>query len=268
MPKLSRWTAALSALLLITSMAANAADMYVKAPPPAPVPPPPSWTGFYIGANGGWGWSSFDTAFVPDPNGDLIADGDLAGPSAFNTRTHGGVFGGQIGYNWQIGNWVLGVEGDFDAASISGTQNSIGTAPNSPTLPTANVVSVTQTIDWLASIRGRIGAPWGPGLLYFTGGGAWEGVKSDQVVSSFGDTAAANVSSTRSGFVIGGGYEWQFAQHWNVRGEYLFYDFAGTDTNSLTLPDCNLTTPGTCNVALTNGKNNISVGRIGMNYRF
>jgi outer membrane immunogenic protein len=232
-----------------------------------PLPPPPSWTGFYVGANGGWGWSSFDTAFVPDPTGAFL-QGDLSGSSTFNTRTNGGVFGGQIGYNWQTGNWVLGVEGDFDAASISGTQNTIGNSPDTPGTPTTNVVTATPKIDWLASIRARIGVLWGPGLLYFTGGGAWEDVKSDQVVSIFGDTATSKFSSTRSGFVIGGGYEWQFDQRWTVRGEYLFYDFAATNTTSRALPDCNLTTPGACNVALTTGKNNISVGRIGINYKF
>jgi outer membrane immunogenic protein len=263
---MKRIVVGLAAVAVILGTPAFAADMEVRAAPPPP--PPPSWTGFYIGVNGGWGWSSFDTAFVPDPNGEFIAVGDLAGSRTFNTPTDGGVFGGQIGYNWQTGNWVLGVEGDFDAASISSTQNSIGNSPNSPALPVTNVVSATQKIDWLASTRARIGALWGPGLLYFTGGGAWEGVKSDLVVSIFGDTATSNVSSTRSGFVVGGGYEWRLAQHWTARGEYLFYDFAATNTSNLTLPDCNLITPGKCNVALTTGKNNISVGRVGINYNF
>jgi opacity protein-like surface antigen len=77
---------------------------------------------------------------------------------------------------------------------------------------------------------------------------------------------ASNFSSARAGFVIGGGYEWQVAQHWTVRTEYLFY-FGRTNTDSLTPPDCNLATPGACNVAFTTGKNNISVGRIGINYK-
>jgi outer membrane immunogenic protein len=92
-------------------------------------------------------------------------------------------------------------------------------------------------------------------------------VKSDLSVNVFGDAAALDFSSTRSGFVIGGGYEWQIAQRWTVRGEYLFYDFGGTSTGNLTLPDCNMSAPGACNVALTTGKNNISVARIGFNYR-
>ena len=116
-----------------SSAPALAADMAVKAPMAPPIAPVvDSWTGFYIGANGGWGWSSIDTAAVPDPNGAFIAEGDLAGPRFFNTRTNGGVFGGQIGYNWQTGNWVLGVEGDFDVASISGTQNPIAGSPDTP----------------------------------------------------------------------------------------------------------------------------------------
>ena len=263
MIKLSLATAAALAATLSTAFAA---DLAYKAPP-LPAPAIPSWTGFYIGANGGYGSSSFDTAFVPDPTGAFVAVGDLAGPTSFNTRANGSVFGGQIGYNWQTGNWVLGIEGDFDVGGMSGTRNSIGGSPDSPTLPATNSISATRKIDWLASMRARIGVLWGPGLLYFTGGGAWEGVKSDLSVNVFGDAAALKFSSTRSGFVIGGGYEWQIAQHWTVRGEYLFYDFGGTSTGNLTLPDCNMSNPGACNVALTSGKNNISVGRIGLNYK-
>ena len=251
-------------LVCITSTA-SAADLPMKAPAPAPMAPVYSWTGFYIGANGGWGWSNFDTAAVPDPNGAFIASGDLSGPRSFNTPTNGGVFGGQIGYNWQTGNWVLGIEGDFNAASISGTQNLIGGSPNTPGV--TNAISATQRIDWLASIRPRVGVLWGPGLVYFTGGAAWEGVKRDQMISVFGDTAASSSSSTRTGFVIGGGYEWLVAQHWTVRAEYLFYDFGTTNTDTLTPPDCNQNTPGQCNIAFTNGKNNISVARIGINYK-
>jgi outer membrane immunogenic protein len=238
---------------ILASVAAASMGFSAYAEPvraPTYAPPSPSWTGFYVGANAGWGWSSFDTRFVPDPTGAFIAVGDLAGPTSFNTRANGGVFG------------------DFDAASISGTQNSIGGSPNNPGLPVTNGISSTEKIDWLASIRARIGFLWGPGLAYFTGGGAWEGVRRDQAVNVFGDTAFSNFSSTRSGFVIGGGYEWQVAQQWTVRGEYLFYDFAGSTTGNLTLPDCNLNTPGACNVALTTGKNNISAVRIGINYKF
>jgi outer membrane immunogenic protein len=152
--------------LAATLSTAFAADLSYKAAP-LPAPALPSWTGFYIGANGGYGWSSFDTAFVPDPAGAFVAVGDLAGPTSFNTRATGGIFGGQIGYNWQTGNWVLGVEGDFDVGSISGTQNSIGGSPDSPTLPTTNSISATRKIDWLASMRAHwhsLGA--GLALLY------------------------------------------------------------------------------------------------------
>ena len=98
---------------------------------------------------------------------------------------------------------MLGVEGDFDAGSISGTQNSIAGSPDSPGTLTTNVISATQRIDWLASIRARIGVLWGPGLLYFTGGGAWEGVKPDLLVNVFGDTAASNFSRRIGNFAAG-----------------------------------------------------------------
>jgi outer membrane immunogenic protein len=248
------------------SAAAFAADLTMpfKAPPPAAAPVF-DWTGFYIGANGGWGWSNFDPTVSP-VGGSSIADFPT---TRFNTRTSGAVFGGQVGYNWQLASWLIGVEGDFDGAGISGTRSVLfpsGLQPNA-----IDGFTETDKIEGLASIRGRIGYIWGPGLLYFTGGGAWERATHNTMIST--DTAAGvsvnsaagTFSSTRSGFVIGGGYEWMIAPHWTVRAEYLYYDFRATDTVGFIFPTC---ADWPCGANVTAGRNNLNVARLGVNYKF
>jgi len=250
----------------------------LKAPPLPPSAPVYSWTGFYVGVNGGWGWSSFDTIFDPGQFPNTI---DFT-RQFLHTSVNGGVYGGQLGYNWQLNNWVLGVEGDFNGAGMSDTQQIAIDSMRFPGRGATNLFSVTDKINWLASIRGRIGVLWGPGLLYFTGGGAWEQVKRSPsatthsgvpVGSDLGSIATSpTFTSTRSGFVVGGGYEWLFAQHWTVRGEYLFYDFGNSDNDVLVFPitQCGSgpTPASACNIPVTTGKNNVNVVRFGLNYRF
>ena len=130
-----------------------------------------------------------------------------------------------------------------------------------------------ENVGWLASIRGRLGTTWGPGLAYITGGAAWEKVSATAMISS--DTGAgansqagtASFTTVKSGFVVGAGYEWMIAPRWSVRAEYLFYDFNGGSTNALTLAGPCFFTP-TCGVNVATDHNNISVARLGVNYRF
>ena len=138
-----------AAVALFIACPAMAAPRYT---PPAIVPVPYSWTGLYVGANGGWGSSSFNTTFMPGQFPNTI-DFTTQGP---HTSVNGGVYGGQLGYNWQLNNWVLGVEGDFDgASSLSGTQQVSVPTMRFPGRGT-NEFSVTDKIEWLASIRRRL----------------------------------------------------------------------------------------------------------------
>jgi outer membrane immunogenic protein len=251
----------------------HAADLALKA---SPLPPPPSWTGLYIGANGGWGWSNTNASETPFG---VAAIGDIA-PQSLSVATKGAVFGGQLGYNWQVSNWVLGVEGDYDGASINGSQQAVF---NSLTgiAGSTNGYMVRDNINSLASIRGRLGYTWGPGLLYFTGGGAWENVQTDVMISGQtapfinGVSGTGSFSNTRSGFVVGGGLEWQVARNWTVRAEYLYYDFNGGGTNqAVTLASCNTGPAGgfgpggpPCGANAGNANNNTSVFRLGANYK-
>jgi outer membrane immunogenic protein len=181
----------------------------------------------------------------------------------------GAVFGGQIGYNWQMGAWVFGIEGDYDGVSISGTGSAIFPSRLAP--GHTDAFTATEKINWLASLRGRVGYAFGLGMLYFTGGGAWEGVTTDATISAntgvhiFSESAAGSFSATRSGFVVGTGYEVMIDRNWTARAEYLFYDFGKSDTNSLALPSCMV--PG-CGVNIANGGNHVNEFRLGVNYKF
>jgi outer membrane immunogenic protein len=245
---------------------AAGADLALKAPPIAAAPVQ-SWTGLYIGANGGLGWSNVNVS--ADPFGTSALDEII--PQSFSLKAKSGVFGGQLGYNWQAGNWVLGIEGDYDAAGINGSQQSVFASKNAAAFGGTNTFAARENINSLASIRGRLGYTWGPGLFYFTGGGAWENVQTNATISAnpllggffVGNSATGSFSSTRSGYVVGGGLEWLVAQSWTVRAEYLYYNFTGGgNSNGLSLA-CD----GGCGVNIASADNNISVLRLGANYK-
>ena len=120
---------------------------------------------------------------------------------------------------------MWGIEGDVDGAQIRATQTGF-------LAPTAAFVGgsafLNEKQNWLASIRGRIGYTWGPGLIYITGGAAWTSIQADGGATLFsGETNTFTLSTTRGGYVLGAGYEWMFAPNWSVRGEYLYYGFQG-----------------------------------------
>ena len=125
-------------------------------------------------------------------------------------------------------------------------------------------------MEWLASLRGRLGVAWGSALLYGTGGVAWEQVKTSSMISAntalgvVGQSAAGTATNTRSGFVAGAGIEWKVGPSWSLRGEYLFYDFGTSSTSALPIANCS---GGPCGVNVTTGHdNNISTFRVGLNY--
>jgi outer membrane immunogenic protein len=255
-----------AALFVASAGTAWAADMATKAPPqPAGAP---SWTGFYVGANGGWGWSNVAVSEIPFG---VTGIADIS-PQSLGTGLNGGVFGGQLGYNWQTGNWVAGVEGDFDGAGINGVSQVVfPSILGGPGTTHTSGFMARENVGWLASIRGRLGTTWGPGLAYVTGGGAWENITTTAMISAntaagvFGQSATGNFSTTQSGFVVGAGYEWAIDPKWTVRAEYLYYGFHGGSTNAINIASCAV--PG-CGVNETTGHNDISVVRLGVNYKF
>jgi outer membrane immunogenic protein len=180
--------AALGLLLASIAGTAFAADMstpsapYTKAPVVSPVT---NWSGFYIGAVGGYAAEA--------TNG--------------SQAMKGGFGGGTLGYNWQFGTFVIGVEGDGAFSDISSTA-------------TSPLVTATAKIDSLATVRGRAGVAFDQVLLYGTGGFAF------------------NDNHTQNGWTAGAGVEWMFMPRWSLKAEYLYrrFDnltFLGTPIGSL-----------------------------------
>jgi outer membrane immunogenic protein len=251
------------------------------APLSAPMPAPAvrSWTGFYAGVHGGWaftrGDASFSTARATPP-------GFLFPPTTFNLDDNGPLFGGQAGYNWQMANWVLGVEADLSGSGIRGFHSQTTTcvtpycAPSPIPLYGAGSL-MRQDVNWLASLRGRLGHTWGAGLIYVTGGAAWahvdyEANTGDLLVCGFnpGCSFPAAFNKTLSGWVLGGGYEWSLWSNWTVRSEYLFYNFQGASATTSPTPVPGAGSPCVTGCSITYRWNDLDVHalRVGLNYRW
>lgn len=178
-----------------------AADLPVyKAPP---VVPAFSWTGFYIGANVGYGWArgqSWNTI-----NGVTTTS---------SGKMNGVVGGGQLGYNWQTGNFVLGVEVDGQGSDSHQTFSFV--------VRPGIVATRTNKIPWFATARGRVGWAFADRwMVYATGGGGWLDFKSDLAVPTLGNYT---FEKTHAAWVVGAGIEQAFAQNWSWKVEYLHMD--------------------------------------------
>jgi outer membrane immunogenic protein len=218
---------------------ASAADMPVKAPVyKAPVVAPLyNWTGPYVGIAGGYGWGHSNQTDPPFEVGD--------GSYALN----GGILGGTLGYNWQQGPWVFGVEGDYSWADISGSSNVCGPIP--PFLPH----SCGSKIESLGTLRGRIGYAMGATgnwLPYVTGGLAVGEVQA------WDARRPASGSDFRTGWTVGGGVEVGITPNWTFKVEYLYVDLGSKQMFNILI---NPTVPET--VSFT-----ANILRVGVNYRF
>lgn len=259
-----------SATLVAISMSipAVAADLPAKAIYKAP-PSVYNWSGCYAGANGG---ATFNTWRVTDrPSGAFIT-GPGALPPALATaltttrdlQNTAGTFGAQLGCNWQ-GNssLVLGAEGDFNWSGSKANDTMIFAAIPPPNGFVGRTTSLTQTVNWFGTIRGRIGVAHDNWLFYVTGGGAFGQVKSDLLMQaeaggvSFGGTNSA----TRFGWTAGAGVETAIASHWTVKAEYLYVDL-GTFSSAFS------SNPASAATWTTDSRTRFQVVRAGLNYKF
>lgn len=218
MKSISNFLAA--AALLLSPIAASAADFSVKAPPVPPMQAVYDWTGFYLGINGGYGWGSQDPLAVLTNQFDR---------SSFNMT--GGVFGGTVGAQMQKGHVVLGVEGDIDWANISGSGIITPTIAGVAAPITLNIANKT---DAVATARMRFGGAFDNLLVYGTAGAAFlhETANGSSVAGAACGTAGVLPSCSgsiwRPGLAAGLGAEYAFAQNWTVKGEYLYIMGIGT----------------------------------------
>ncbi len=195
--------------LLATTTAAGAADLAMAYPVKAVavVAPVFSWTGFYLGANAGYGGGSFDISWP--------AVGRY--PSGYANDNASGFFaGGQIGYNYQFANnVVIGIETDLQWSDV-GTSRQVSMTG----LP-ASYQNVQNTVDYFGTVRARMGYAFGTFLPYATGGLAY-GKVSRSVTAV--DGYVANTNDTPVGWTLGAGAEYAFTPNWTLKTEYLYVD--------------------------------------------
>jgi outer membrane immunogenic protein len=228
-------------LATVSSLAiASAVTVAAAADLPARVAPIPvkapivaaayDWTGFYIGIHGGGAWLDHNQRTSLN-NGSCNTVG--AGTTANCSLTaFGGIVGGFAGYNLQSGRVVYGIEAD---GSWTGLKKSVST-PDSAGLGNG-LTTLTGRVDWLATVRGRIGITMSPTLLYVTGGVAFGGVKSSWTDNDPPpNTNAIAVDKVKVGWVAGGGIEHAFAGNWRVRVEGLYHDLGKVSVGPVQFP--------------------------------
>jgi outer membrane immunogenic protein len=243
-----------AALALISANPAFAADLPAKTYTKAPVYAAPvyNWTGFYVGGHVGGGWADLGST--------EIAPGTAAFPigTVFSKTNMSGFLGGvQGGYNWQTSNIVLGIEGEYTWADISGTESTVSTAGRFAGFTS----TVTAKTTDLALVTGRLGYAADNWLFFVKGGGAWgQGSSSGTGFLANGTIfETSSTSSNRSGWVIGAGVEWGFAPNWSAKLEYNHIDFGSTNLAVVG------TVSGISNISSTA---TIDVVKAGVNYRF
>jgi outer membrane immunogenic protein len=264
----------LGSVMLLALSGVNAALATDLPPPSMPLKAPPmaplafSWNGFYVGGTGGGAWGNSN--YTETPTGAWLLPAAIGGGlngvpilTAVGTGTlspKGGIGGGEIGFNSQVGSIVWGLEADISAWGMS--KSAVVTVPG---LVPGTTVTGTDSIGstWLATVRPRLGWAASNWLLYVTGGLAFSNVSFAQSIffRATGAAQAGAVSNTMGGWTVGGGLEYALSNHWSIKGEYLYVDFMNQ-----TLSQFNpafLTFTGTATGNLT-----ASIGRAGINYRF
>jgi len=248
-------------LTLAGVAAGSAADLeipYKSAPPPAP-----SWTGFYIGANGGAGTGTTQTNVnLGTAIAGLGGAGGVGIALPLSSYSVNGFLGGvTAGYNWQTGPFVLGAEGEFDGATFQGS--------------TACIIlfSCTAKHDWLGDITARLGVvAFDKALIYVKGGVAWADSNHSLntgitgTVGGVGVTAGVNgsASDTAVGGLFGLGIEYGFLPHWSAKIEYDYIQFADQNVNATLTAT---TGAGTATLPLQI-KESMQLTKAGINYHF
>jgi outer membrane immunogenic protein len=241
---------ALICVVLGISGAALAADLPPAPPPRAPVvyvpPPAPvfSWTGFYIGGNAGAAWTRGDVS-------------DSLGNSWSNAQQAVFTGGGQIGANYQVNWFVVGVEADFDW--MANNHNSSNAVP----VPGGDSFQLSANNRWITTLAARAGVAADNWLFYVKGGGGWVGVNNPTLTDvTTGASISTSNSNSNSGWLAGGGIEVGFAPNWTAR---LEYDFLKLSNQSFTVP---ASTPFIGGDVITSTNRDVQTLTVGINYLF
>jgi len=226
--------------------ASSAADLPVKAPPMVPPPVVFSWTGFYVGGNVGAAWA--------ERNWTDVTRGLLFTQSS-NAHFMGG---GQIGYNWQINNFVIGAEADADWIS---RDNNNGTGIVVPGI--VGPIAVSSNSTWITTAAARFGIAADRALFYGKAGGGWVGENNLTITNvTTGTSITGTNSRSRSGFLLGGGIEYAVTNNWTIKAEY---DYLGLSSRNFLVP---LGSPFFVGDTFNNRSRNVQEFKVGFNYLF
>lgn len=235
---------AVVAVIVLSATRAFAADLWAPPPMPYKAPPPPccapawGWAGFYLGVDAGAAWAT-------DTVSPLIADGGTF-PRSNKLTTSGPLGGATAGFNYQLGSFLLGIEGDIGALAIANSKADPGGG--------TEVNSINN--GWYGDATGRLGFVWGPALLYGKGGWALFNGQASTTTALAGFTATQ--TGTFSGWTYGGGVEYRLGGPWSAKIEYLHFAF-GTKDASLT---------GTAGVFPYANALTVDTVKFGLNYQF
>jgi outer membrane immunogenic protein len=233
--------------------------------------PPPrySWTGFYIGGNIGYSWGRSDTTVTltdPGPPATTLATAN----SSFNLN--GPIGGGQIGYKWQTGKLVFGIEADLQATGQRGSTSTVSDVPACiPCEDPPVTTTLSERLIWLDTLRGSVGWTVTPTvLIYVTGGLAVGGLSANGTISGINGVTPVvgyfSSSSTNTGGTIGGGLEAALGGHWTGKIEYLYVDLGtfsgGPFVTPILAPSGSFLT-GSFSSHVTD-----NILRVGVNFRF
>jgi outer membrane immunogenic protein len=237
---------------LSLSAPASAADLaarpYTKAPPPM-IAPIYDWSGFYIGANGGWGSARNCWDFVT-PAGTFI------GAEGCHDAT-GGTAGGQIGYRWQTGTFVVGLEAQGNWADFKGSNGSL--------LPPVGLFTNETKIDAFGLFTGQVGYAWNNALFYVKGGAAVTADRHRTFFTPTGDLVATSNNDTRWGGVAGVGLEYGFAPNWSAAIEY---DHMFMDNRNVTLVNAGISVPAGAVFSNERIRQDVDLVTVRVNYRW
>lgn len=257
--------------------AASAADLpartYTKAPM---ISPAYNWSGFYIGASVGGDWIQRDDAVLSLPPGTpqlflpFLANGSI--PTNYSTSGAGVIGGGQVGYNWQMQNIVFGVEADISGLSNRNTQTQL---TNVAAAGFSFALAYSTKVDYLGTVRGRIGAVVSPNVMIYATGGFAYGQVNHTYSETFGPLGGAPVvnqtfgsaSHLDTGWTAGAGLEWAVTNNVTIRGEYLYVNLT---SDSFTTPSNNATcgVPNACSFTLSPSNLGLNIVRAGINYKW
>jgi outer membrane immunogenic protein len=232
---------------------ALAADMAVKAPPPPPaVAPAYNWTGFYVGGEFGGGWATSTTT-------DVTATGAFPAGFVHPPVNYSGALGGIYGgYNYQIDQFVIGIDGDYEWASLTATSTEAAAK-------VAASATSSDKISWVSTVTGRAGYAINNWLLFAKGGWAWAGFSvNGQGVTNAGvlvDTFTG--SPTHNGWTLGAGVEWGFAAHWSAKLEYDYVGF-----NIANFNETSTSAAGVVTVERKSATSSLNMVKAGVDYRF